>query len=71
MSAGTTRAALESGVLALWRAENVSPANSATARRLAFLAVEEVVDALRQNPAWARSIGIEPSPAPRSARVRR
>ena len=49
---------LVSNVLYEWQESDVRPPNEAKARKMAKLAVDEIVDALRYNPRWALSLGI-------------
>lgn len=58
MTAAATRAALAAGVLEAWRRGGVAPPNPQVAQRQALLAVGELVDALRYNPAWAAGLAI-------------
>ena len=53
-----SRAALEKCVLDAWDKSLTGAVNTTVDRKMAQLAVAEVVDALRYNPAWASSLGI-------------
>lgn len=66
--AESTRRALEVYVLAAWKQRGVEDVNPERDGVKARVAVYEVLDALRYNPAWLRSLGIgadEMSPSSR------
>lgn len=58
MSAELTRKSLEESVRDAWNRQFSPAANTAVDRKMAAVAVADVVSALRANPAWCKSLGL-------------